>query len=326
MQNLKFSIVIAAKNEEENISLLMYALDQLDYPCELYEVIIIDDNSGDDTYKIASSLSQKIENYTVIKAENKPYPAKKGALAVGIARAQHPYIMITDADCAPRADWLKAYADKFAQGYDIAFGIAPYLRQENLVNELACFENLRAHMLTFAFAKMGMPYSASARNFGFKKSSFEQIGGYGNTTETLSGDDDLLIREAVKNGLKIGTVTAPNSFVYSRTAQTWKEYFRQKARHVSTSSHYLFKHKLMLGLWHLVNIASVLLVPFAVVNIYFLLPFAIKIIFDMVSVNSSQKKYDHTFSLLRVIPLQTVYEVLHIVHFVNSLFSKNKWK
>ena len=54
-----------------------------------------------------------------------------------------------------------------------------------------------------------MPYCASARSFGFKKSSFEKIKGYSNTVETLSGDDDLLLREAVKNNLKVGAIFQP---------------------------------------------------------------------------------------------------------------------
>ncbi len=61
-----------------------------------------------------------------------------------------------------------------------------------------------------------------------------------------SGDDDLLLREAVKNKMKIGVVTESGSFVYSETKKTFSEYFQQKARHTQTSFHYLKKHQLSL--------------------------------------------------------------------------------
>jgi len=54
---LHFSIIVAAKNEENNISNLISALKNLDYPEDNYEVIIIDDNSNDDTLILAKKLT-----------------------------------------------------------------------------------------------------------------------------------------------------------------------------------------------------------------------------------------------------------------------------
>ena len=87
------------------------------------------------------------------------------------------------------------------------FGIAPFYQKKNLVNKISCFENLRSSVLSFSMASIGLPYTAAARNFGFSKNAFESLGGYSKTKDTKSGDDDLLLREAVKNKLKIGVVT-----------------------------------------------------------------------------------------------------------------------
>ena len=83
-------------------------------------------------------------------------------------------------------------------GYDFVFGVAPIIKGKNLVEKLSAFENLRNTFLTIAAVGLNVPYSAAARSFAFRKTSFERLGGYTNTTETLSGDDDLLLREAVK--------------------------------------------------------------------------------------------------------------------------------
>ncbi len=100
---------------------------------------------------------------------------------------------------------------------------------------------------------LNVPYSAAARSFAFRKTSFERLGGYGKTTETLSGDDDLLLREAVKRKMLIGTVIEPDAFVFSAAPKSFEDYFKQKKRHLQTSFHYLLKQKMFLGFWHLIK-------------------------------------------------------------------------
>ncbi|MEJ2615118.1 MAG: glycosyltransferase, partial [Ignavibacteriaceae bacterium] len=123
---LNFSISIASKNEEENIPTLIKSLQELDFPKEKYEVIIVDDNSLDKTYKIANELIQNNANFQVIKIEEKEFQAKKGVLSFGIKKANNPFILITDADCRPQKEWLKFYSERFINGYDFILGHAPF--------------------------------------------------------------------------------------------------------------------------------------------------------------------------------------------------------
>jgi cellulose synthase/poly-beta-1,6-N-acetylglucosamine synthase-like glycosyltransferase len=323
---LYFSIIIAAKNEENNISSLINSLQKLDYPKDYFEVIIVDDDSFDKTYKIAEGLIQQNSNFNLYKVEKKEFPAKKGALNFGIKNAKNPFILITDADCLPEKDWLKFYSEKFRENYDFVFGVAPFMQDKSFLNKISCFENLRNSILSFAAAKIGISYSALARNFGFKKSSFKKIKGYSNTTETLSGDDDLLLREAVKNKLKIGTITGKRSFVFSSTKNNYKEYFIQKTRHIKTSFYYLPGRQLFLAFWHLTNLFflfSPLLIFF---NKLFCLLLLGKILTDFLIVKFLQKKFGYNFNNFEIIYLQAVYELFLIIHFFNALFKKDKWK
>ena len=117
-------------------------------------------------------------------------------MQTGIEASKFPFILITDADCIVSPQWLKSCAAVFHQGYDFIFGPAPFYPENNFINNVSCYENIRNQFLTFSFANIGLPYSASARNFGFTKEAFQKIGGYKNTTDTLSGDDDLLIKRS----------------------------------------------------------------------------------------------------------------------------------
>jgi len=234
--------------------------------------------------------------------------------------------LITDADCFPERDWLKACSNKFARDYDLIFGVAPFYQHKNLVNRVSCFENLRNAILSFSMASINLSYTAAARNFGFTKKLFDTLGGYSNTKETISGDDDLLLREAVKKNMKIGTVTNRNSFIYSETKKTFSEYFQQRARHTQTSFYYLVRHQLLLGIWHLLNISFVLSPLMIFINPLYGVLFPLKIILDLLTVKFSQKKFGYKFSVFEIFYLQIFYEFFLIVHFFNARFTKVKWK
>ncbi len=208
----------------------------------------------------------------------------------------------------------------------MSFGVAPFYQREYLVNKISCFENLRGTLLSFSMASFGLPYTAAARNFGFTKNAFESLGGYSKTKDTISGDDDLLLREAVKNKMKIGVLTEAESFVYSETKNSFNEYFQQKARHTQTSFHYLKRHQVILGLWHLLNLSFLLspLLMFFNPILGILLPS--KLIIDFIVVKKNQIKFSYTFSITEIIYLQIFYEVLLIIHFFNARFFEIKWK
>ena len=326
MNLLHISIVISAKNEADNISALINSLKNINYPQNKYEIILVDDSSTDLTLLKAESCRNDINNLKIVQAENKKYPGKKGALEVGIQNAVNDYILITDADCIVSPGWLKEYSAKFSKGYDFLFGNAPFSKQQGFVNTLSCFENLRTFFLYTTALRINIPYSAAARNFGFKKSSFNKIKGYENTNETISGDDDLLIREAVKNNMKIGYIPDKNASVYSSTPASIKDYLVQKTRHTKTSLYYLPVHKLFLGSWHLLNIVLLLTLILGFYNKWFFIPFIIKIAADIIIVKTNEGRFNYSFTLFEIIYLQILYEILIVINFVNALFRKDKWK
>jgi cellulose synthase/poly-beta-1,6-N-acetylglucosamine synthase-like glycosyltransferase len=323
---LNISIIIAFRNEEKNLDDLFSALEMLNYPIDKYEVILIDDNSSDSSYQKAAELSSTKSNYRVSKAANKKYPGKKGALDFGISNANYSYILITDADCKPAQNWLLGYSEKFNNNYDMIFGFAPFIQTNGIINKISCYENLRNSLLTVSLAELKLPYSAAARNFGFTISAFKRLGGFANTLETPSGDDDLLIREAVKNKLKIGVVDSVESYVLSNSKNTIGEYLDQKARHTKTSFYYLPLHKFLIGFWHSSNILvlfSFLLLPN---NIFFVLPFLIKLLTDSIVVVNTQRKLRYNFKFYEIPFLQFVYEFFLIVNFFSSFRKNITWQ
>ncbi|MEJ2103737.1 MAG: glycosyltransferase [Ignavibacteriaceae bacterium] len=324
--NLNISVIISARNERENVNTIIDAINNLMYPVEDYEVILVDDNSTDDTFEELKKKSSGTENISVTQLSLTGQSGKRNALTFGINQAKFPFILITDADCRPQSNWLKAYSEKFLLGYDMLFGIAPFYKRKNLVSKISCFENFRNSLVAFSMASIGLPYTAAARNFGFTKRAFKEIEGYSNTKDTLSGDDDLLLREAVKRKMKIGVVTEEGSFVYSETKNTFKEYFQQRARHTQTSFFYLKKHQFILSCWHLTNLILLLSPLLMFVEPLIGILFPAKLLADFIVTKSTQKEFGYKFSIVEIFSLQILYEIFLIIHFLNARFGKIKWK
>ena len=328
---IKISIIVAAKNEETNIENLLHSLSKLNYPNNSFEVIVVDDESKDSTADIVQNYIKEFSNFKLISSSGKPYPAKKGALSVGIKKSKFDYILTTDADCVVPPNWLSIASRYFEKGSDIIFGLTPYLCEElseknnNLVNRISSFERFRGQLLTFLFAKLKSPYSAGGGNFGFKKSAFLKIEGYENTLQTLSGDDDLLINEAVKYQLKITPILNSDFFVKTDSPKTWKEYFKQRARHTATSIYYRKEIQTTLALWHFSNIIILFSPLGLIINWIFIIPIIIKLTIDILITKYLSKSFDYSFNFLSIIPLQIFYELLLIIHFINSFTRKKKW-
>ncbi|MFA4923856.1 MAG: glycosyltransferase [Ignavibacteriaceae bacterium] len=323
---VNISVIIAAKNEEQNLHQLFESLEKQSYPKEKFEIVFVDDNSTDKTFETAKEYADRFSHFRLLNAEHKNLPAKKGALEIGIAEAQFPFLLFTDADCSPQINWLKAFSNKFSLNFDLLFGFAPFIFKQTFANHFFCFENFRTTLLTFTAASFGLPYSAASRSLGIKKETFLQLGGFSKTLQTLGGDDDLLIREAVKNKCKIGIVAGDKSLVFSNTQESFTDYFLQKRRHTATSFHYLLRHKLFLGFWHLINILaidSLFFIPFFPEAGFIFLS---KIFCDYFIVYSFQKKFKYKFSFGEIFFFQILYECFLVFHFFSAKFFKVKWK
>jgi cellulose synthase/poly-beta-1,6-N-acetylglucosamine synthase-like glycosyltransferase len=322
----KISIIISAKDEELTIKECLESIGKLDYPAENYEIIIVDDNSTDDTYKRASEIAKSKNNFRVISADENAVSGKRDALLKGIGESTYPFIVVTDADCFPLPGLLKRYSALFEMGYEFVFGPSPFYQGDTLINHISCIENLKNQFLALSLAAIGLPYSAAARNMGFSKEAFFRIGGYRNTRDTLSGDDDLLLREAVRNKLKIKAFYDKKALVYSRTKKTLKGYLNQKARHTQSSFHYLLRYRIILAVWHLLNLLMLASLPLTLVNINFIWLFIIKAAADTIILLCTQDKSGYRFNIIEIIYLDIVYEIFIVINFFNAIFRKIEWK
>lgn len=232
------SIIICARNEYDNLNNFLPFIFEQDYP--EFEVVVVNDCSTDNSADLLKELSEKYPNLKIVTInESKNFKhGKKVALMMGIKGATHEYLLLTDADCKPNSkDWLRNMTQHFNSKTEIVLGYGAYEKQKGFLNRLIRFDTFMIALHYLSFALAGKTYMGIGRNLAYTRSLFFQIKGFASHYHIESGDDDLFVNEAAtKHNSKIEV--SIGSHTISLPKKTFKEWFRQKNRHLTTYKHY----------------------------------------------------------------------------------------
>lgn len=325
------SVIICARNEDDNILKYLPLVLEQDYP--EFEVVVVNDCSYDNTGDVLKELALKHKHLKVVTIKEDEYyrHGKKVALMIGIKGAAHEVLLFTDADCKPNStDWIKHMVSNYSGETEIVLGYGGYEKQMGLLNRIIRFDTLFNATQYLSFALAGKTYMGVGRNLSYKKSLFFKLKGFASHYHIDSGDDDLFVNEAATKRNSAIEV-AVDSFTLSRPKSTWQGWFRQKRRHLTTAPHYNFQTKLRLTLFHLSNYSFwalfILSLTFGydyrwVLSLLFLRLLSQGIILKKV-MNRFNERDLFVFSLLLEWLLLFIYPILTIS---NLIFRKNKWK
>lgn len=239
------SVVICARNESANLKKNLDRFLNQNYPS--FEVIVVNDHSTDDTWEIGLEFSKKYPILSIINAPPHKVPGKKLALATGIKAARHELVLLSDADCHPLdPSWIRHMQASLNGPIEIGLGFSPYRIERGMLNLFIRFEAIYTAVQYFSFALAGLPYMGVGRNLIYAKSLFQRLDGFSSHLDIASGDDDLFINAAATAG-NTAVVMHPESFVLSEPKRTWRGYYYQKSRHLTTSVRYHWHHQWLLG-------------------------------------------------------------------------------
>lgn len=259
-KRIPISVIVCAKNEEENVTNFIPLLAEQNYPD--FEIVLIDDASSDNTLAIFEEFEKQYPNVRLVKVENNEafWGNKKYALTLGIKAAKKEYLLFTDADCYPTSkEWLTAMSSQFTMQKTIVLGYGKYEKIPNsFLNKIIRFETLLTAIQYFSWAKIGHPYMGVGRNLAYKKETFFNVNGFIEHMQIRSGDDDLFINQAA-NAKNTTIAYTPESFTLSKPKTTFKDWFTQKRRHVATANYYKPLDKLQLGAFYCSQLLFILL-------------------------------------------------------------------
>ncbi len=242
------SVIICARNEEANLRANLPSILEQDYP--EYEVVVVNDASADGTEDLLNNLQRQYSHLrsTFIREGDHIREGKKLALTIGIKAAKHDRLLLTDADCSPATNrWIYLMQQNFTGNNKIVLGYGGYRRGKGLVNLVSRYEAFFIALQYFGTSLAGHPYMGTGRNLAYRRALFFENRGFAAHYELASGDDDLFINEVARKA-NTAIEIQPDSFTRSDTEKTWKDWYYQKKRHLTTGPRYRFSTKLVVGL------------------------------------------------------------------------------
>ena len=227
------SVVVPARNEENNIERCINSIEMSDYPSNKFEIIAVNDRSEDNTLTILENLKNKYSNLKIVnkteRENNLNLQGKPGALQSGIDASQGEIILMTDADCTVHPKWIKTISSFFADsemglvaGYTAIRGKKPFAKIQ------AC-EWTYLHTLATAGIGWNQPLSCYGNNIAVRKKYFDELGGY--YAVKFSVTEDLALLQAMfKHKKKLRHLTHEYCTVTTNACPTLKDYLTQHHR------------------------------------------------------------------------------------------------
>lgn len=319
------TIIVSARNEEDNLPNLIPALVNQNYPHELLKLIVIDDRSTDSTAEILANFTKEISNLTIITINETPdgWAPKKWALNTAINTIKTKIILQTDADCIPHQEWAKTMVLPFSNpAIGFVSGPAPLTNKTSLTDSLYELDSLAQDAFSAGGFSQGIVFSCTGRNMGFSKQAFDDVNGYENVSHFISGDDDLLLHKITEHpSYQAQFVLSKKAVVDSPPPSSLVQFVHQRLRFASKGfSYYSIKTstslKVVLPFLYVANVIALLsLFSFIeTAHFYWMWPWIIKSLVDGIITYTFYHAIDRRWSL-GTISLLSLIHPLYIVTF-----------
>jgi len=227
----RVSVIVAAKNEEECILECMQSLYKIDYPSDKLELIIVNDNSTDSTQKIIDEFIKEKPAFKAIKSKKSTgtLKGKANAIANAMEIAAGEIIFTTDADCIVKPEWVKTILSYYDDEVAGVFGFT-HQPGKSIFTKMQSADLI--YLLTVSSGTMNMenPMSCIGNNMSYRKSVYDEVGGYESIPFSVT-EDYKLLREMIKlDKYKFHYPVDVNGLVITRPCADVKTLFRQKKR------------------------------------------------------------------------------------------------
>ncbi|MGD0589982.1 MAG: glycosyltransferase [Bacteroidota bacterium] len=258
------SVIVAARNEERTIGLLLDCLSQQTYTH--YEIIIVDDRSTDSTATIIADFQKKNPAIKRIDIAIVPsdMPAKKNALRAGIKASKGEILCFTDADCFPPPTWLKELVQQFEPEVGLVAGYSPYTIPSNktitngilrkIFFKFIAYEEFRAAIWSCGAIGWNLGWLCTGRNLAYRRKLYDEVNGFEKIKQSISGDDDLFLQLVRRQtDWEIRYMKTKESFVPTVPPADFRSFVEQRKRHFSASKVFTFPMMLFFFFYHFAN-------------------------------------------------------------------------
>ncbi len=329
-----FSIIIAYRNEEKNILNILNNLISQKYPPNKFEIILIDDNSSDNSYKIINKFILENKNIKILHLKLDKNQGKKNAIYKGVQKSTGELIITTDADCVVGENWLSLFNNLYTNKNPKMI-IAPV--KYKTTKKLFSFANFQALEFasligsTIGAAGINSPIMCNGANLSFQKSVYQEFTDPTNKNIT-SGDDTFLMFNIKKKYPNIIFYLFDNQAITTtKPSENFKDFYHQRIRWASKSKYYKDGFTIFTGVITL--LINTLLFYLFWSSFYFsenlkffIIAISIKSIVDFILLLSTTRFLKQTKLLLLFPFMQIIYFQYVTLIGLLSFFLKYNWK
>lgn len=227
------SVLIPCRNEQKNLPYILGDLALQHYPENLYEVIVIDDNSDDSTYDIAASF-EPVRNLRVIKNSGL---GKKDAISAGICAACGDLILTTDADCRVGSRWIGTVA-LFSHSTEANLIVCPVtiMPARGFWGRFCELEFMSLQGVTAGSVLLGSGIMCNGANLAFNKQAW--LDSKHSLHPEIASGDDVFLLHSIKKGGQVAWLESQEAMATTRREPSVREFMRQRSRWLSKARTY----------------------------------------------------------------------------------------
>lgn len=232
-----------------------------------FELVIVNDNSKDDTQLLLLEYQQQYPNIHVVNLDSAVTSIRgnKYAMSIGIRCAKYENLVFTDAECAPTSvHWLEHVAGQFSDNTHIVLGYSTYQKRNNPFNRLLHFDTMVAAMQYFSLALAHSTYRGDHKNIGFSKTLFYKQKGFAAHNHLVYGDEDIFISKA-SNQKNTAIVYSPESFTVLQRSAYYNYWCHHKEGLLFTRKYNTVKNRFLLNAYGIVNLLFYIALAFAII-------------------------------------------------------------
>ena len=322
-----FTIIVPFRNEEDNLPHLVNSFIQLNYPINLFEVLLVDDES-EEIYKVEHT------NFKIraIKNERSSNSPKKDAITTAMKYVNSEWVITTDADCMVHNNWLLTL-DNYIQLHKISMiaGAVTYSIDNSFLHHFQQLDLASLQGATIGSFGIGKGFMCNGANFAYKKSFFTELNGFEGNDKIASGDDVFLLQKAIKHSPeKVYYLKSKETVVTTKALNQWKSLFHQRVRWASKTSSYQSNFGKVLGLIVFTgNLSLVIAIGLTALGLFswitLLLLASLKFAIDTILIYQSQSFL--TTAKIRFLLLSSLlYPFFSVSVALYSLLGKYEWK
>lgn len=331
---INFSVVIVFRNEAENLPELLQSICEIDYPKHLFEIIFVNDASGDASSEIIEKeLNNKDVHFQIL--ENKRYSnaPKKDAISLAVKKAKNTWIVTTDADCMVPKNWLlQLNTQIITENPKMVAMPVIYERKKGMSQAFQFLEGLSLQIVTMTGFGWKKPMLCNGANLAFEKDIFFEVNGYEGNNSIASGDDIFLLEKIRKlYPQNLSYLKNKEAAVITKPVRDWKAILEQRVRWASKTKHQKNTTAWLLGIAMLLGnisfIVSLLWVFIDPLQVFIYLGFmCFKLVLDVWVLNLGGGFFRAQFELPDFIKSSLIYPFVIVWVLIYSVKGNYHWK